>query len=368
MSVAPYIFHGRRNFRLSTPEPELITSRTDVDVLTESWLMDRKDAFVEGAPHPEYPGMIIDQVRTSMEVPGHSYVCAVTALGDARGSRPTKIVGRSDIRTLDSGWDECTVDYLTWYAVWRPCTAAADTNRVSCDRHGFRDGQRILFRALVGGAPLVPASSASLGTVYFVIGATPSSFQVAATRGGAVIDLSSEMTSGLVMAAEFAAGATHPEHPFMFLVEVRGTDDGTDWRRVTATYRGLVEEKPYKRTISCNGQQMSSGDAIVWDFPDGWVTPLPASVNLPKVVCTDVYLSQAPLATHQIPLSQGEGATPPDPPAIRSVAIFGPLDRLTYHWPSGWSRVDEGHVDSIPGTGVSLKRRVTEYVWPVTIR
>lgn len=360
--------HGLRNFLLSEPAPELSISRKDVDALNESWQSETEDAFVLGAAHPQRPGMIIDSVRTTIEVPGESYVHAITALGDAKGTRPTKILNRSDVRTLDAGWDEFTAEYLTWQARWRTCTAAASSNIVTCAGHGFPAGQRVLFRAITGGGGIVAASSTALGTVYYVIEPTPSTFKVSATLGGSALDITTDMTAGQVIAAEFAKGTPHPDHPNMYLVDLRAADDYTDWRRVTCTYKGMIEAKPFKRIITCNGQTMSTGEPIIWDFPGGWTSALPASVNLPKVVCTDTYLTTDTLATNQIPYSEAEGATPPDPPSIRTLVIFGTIDRLTYHWPNGWSRVDEGHVDSIPGASVHLKRRVSEYVWPVTIK
>lgn len=368
MTLPAFTLHGRRNFLLTNPTPELTRSRRDVDTLNESWQSDREDAWIEGAVHPFRPGMIIDQVRTSIEVPGHSYVHAVTSLGDSRGTRPTKLLSRSDTRTLDAGWDEFSCEYLTWHARWRSCTAAASSNVIACAGHAFREGQRVLFRATTGGGGIVAASSSALGTVYYVIEPTPGTFKVSATLGGGALDITTDMSAGQVIAAEFARGTPHPDHPHMWLVDIKRNDEDTDWCRATCTYKGMMEPKPFKRVISCNGQTMSSGEPIIWDFPGGWTSSLPASVNMPKVVCTDTYLTTDTLATNQIPYSQAEGATPPDPPAIRTMVIFGSIDRLTYHWPNGWSRVDEGHVDSIPLVAVHLKRRVSEYVWPVTIR
>jgi hypothetical protein len=361
-----FIQHGLKNFLLSDPQPELTRSRADIDVLNESWQSDQENAFLEGAPHPERPGMIVDQVRTRVEVPGFSYVHSVTALGDSRGTRPTKLLNQSDARTLDIGWDEFTVEYLTWEARWKNCTGVASVNVVATSTpHGFQDGDRIVFRALTGGAPLVGASASALGTVYFVRWLTPLSFEVAATAGGAAIDLTTNITAGQVIAAEFARGAAHASYATMYLIDVKRSDENTDWQRVSVTYRGMMEPKPFKRIVTCNQQQISSSAPIIVSFPGGWLDARYATTNLPKIVCTDTYLTTDALATEEIPWSEDDGATPPDPPDIRSLFISGDL---TWNWPNGWSRTNEEHLDSIPLRGVNLKRRVTEYVWPAVFR
>lgn len=361
-----FIQHGLKNFLLSDPAPEITRSRTDIDTLNESWQSDQENAFTEGAPHPERPGMIVDQVRTRVEIPGFSYVHAVTAIGDSRGTRPTKILSRSDTRTLDIGWDEFTLEYLTWEARWKDCTGAASSNIIStATAHGFQEGDRIVFRAVTGGAPLVGFSATTLGTTYFVKWLSPTTFQVALTSGGAAVDLTTDLTAGQVIRAEFARGTAHADHANMYLVDLKRSDEYTDWQRVSVTYRGMMEAKPFKRIITCNQQQVTSSDPITVSLPGGWEDARYTAANLPKVVCTDTYLTTDALATDEIPWSEDDGATPPDPPDIRSLSLSG---TLTWNWPNGWSRVNEEHLDSIPLVGVNLKRRVTEYVWPAVFR
>jgi hypothetical protein len=358
--------HGLKNFLLSDPVPELTRSRADIDTLNESWQSDQENAFTEGAPHPERPGMIVDQVRTRIEVPGFSYVHAVTAIGDSRGTRPTKILSRGDTRTLDIGWDEFTIEYLTWEARWKDCTGAASSNILTTSTaHAFREGDRVVFRAVTGGAPLVGFSASALGTTYFVKWLSPTTFQVALTSGGAAVDLTTDLTAGQVIRAEFARGTTHADYANMYLVDLKRSDEFTDWQRVSVTYRGMMEAKPFKRIITCNQQQISSSDPITVSLPGGWEDARYTAANLPKVVCTDTYLTTDALATDEIPWSEDDGATPPDPPDIRSISLTG---TLTWNWPNGWSRVNEEHLDSIPLVGVNLKRRVTEYVWPAVFR
>lgn len=360
-----FIQHGLKNFLLSDPAPEITRSRTDIDTLNESWQSDQENAFTEGAPHPERPGMIVDQVRTRVEVPGFSYVHAVTAIGDSRGARPTKLISRSDTRTLDIGWDEFTIEYLTWEASWKDCAGLASSDVIlTTTAHGFREGDRIVFRAVTGSA-LVGFSATTLGTTYYVKYLGPTNFQVALTSGGEAVDLSTNMTSGQVIRAEFARGAAHADYAYMYLIDLKRVDENTDWQRVSVTYRGMMEAKPYKRIITCAQAQVSSGSPIFVDLPGGWGDARYSSVNFPKVVCTDTYLTTDTLATHQIPWSQDDGGTPPSPPSVRSISVWG---TLTWNWPNGWSRIAEEHLDSIPAAGVNLKRRVTEYVWPAVFR
>jgi hypothetical protein len=367
MQQPAFQIYGLRNFLLSDPLPELQRNRSDIDTLNESWQSDSENAFTEGAPHPERPGMIIDQVRTRIEVPGISYVHAVTAIGDSRGNRPTKIVSRSDTRTLDIGWDEFSLEYLTWEARWKGCTAVASTDIITTEvPHLFRDGDRVIFRALSGGTGITPASDSSLGAVYYVLWLSPTTFQVAASSGSSSpVDISTDMTAGLVIRAEFAKGTTHADYANMYLIDVRRSDDATDWQRVSVTYRGMMEPKPFKRIITCNQLQISTSDPISVGLPGGWIDPRYTAANLPKVVCTDTYLTTAPLATDEIPWSEDDGGAPPDPPDVRSISLSGDL---TWNWPNGWSRLNEEHLDSIPLAGVNLKRRVSEYVWPAVFR
>ena len=367
MTLAPYIEHGLKDRRLGDPKPDFSRSRSDVDSLNESYLCSTEDAYVPGQIHPGRPGMIIDAVRGTIDYRDLSYILALTSLGSLDNSKPTKIISRSSKRTLDAGWDEQQIEYLTWHAAWKPCFAFAATDIVHCDSHGYAVDQRVFFRGLTGGAGITAASSSALGTVYYVVDPTPHTFKLSATAGGAVLDITTDMTAGTVCAAEFVKGAIHPEWPYMYLVDIETSDQYTDWKRARAGYKGLMETKPYKRAITCNGQSMSSSELLTVTFTDGFTSKW-GEVQLPKIVCTDSYLTTTAPATDQIPYSQGEGATPPNAPSIRSVVISAGVDQLTYHWPNGWSRLSESTPDAIPFAGVYLTQRVTEYVWPITFK
>jgi hypothetical protein len=75
-----------------------------------------------------------------------------------------------------------------WYGLWNPQsgTAQATGDTVTLASHGLTNGQKIVFQA--GYAP----AGLTANTTYFVVGATTNTFQVAATSGGAAIDITSD--------------------------------------------------------------------------------------------------------------------------------------------------------------------------------
>jgi hypothetical protein len=74
----------------------------------------------------------------------------------------------------------------------KSCTIAASTDQVTCNAHGFANGDLVVFTALTGGAPL------QLNRAYYVVNAATNTFQVAATPGGSAIDITSDATAGTV--------------------------------------------------------------------------------------------------------------------------------------------------------------------------
>ncbi len=76
-------------------------------------------------------------------------------------------------------------------------SVSAGANTLELDQHGFAAGNPVLFRAEAGGSlpsPLVE------GTTYYAIPVTESTFSVAATDGGAAIDLTTAGSRILVIA------------------------------------------------------------------------------------------------------------------------------------------------------------------------
>lgn len=71
-------------------------------------------------------------------------------------------------------------------------TASSITDVVADVAHGYAPGTPVVFISLTGGAPLVA------GTVYYVIADTVDSYALATTKGGAPINITTFMTSGLI--------------------------------------------------------------------------------------------------------------------------------------------------------------------------
>ena len=63
-----------------------------------------------------------------------------------------------------------------------------------------------------------------------------------------------------------------------------------EWK---ASFIGLISSKPRQRTITVNGQTISS-DKITVTLPGGWTTPKKGVAQLPKVVCRDSYFGFTP--------------------------------------------------------------------------
>lgn len=85
--------------------------------------------------------------------------------------------------------------------------AVPSSDTVYAVAHGLSNTQKIAFFNGTPPAPLVE------GTTYFVVGSTADTFQVAATSGGAVIDLTAAATFGCVVSAitedVYAVQGTH---------------------------------------------------------------------------------------------------------------------------------------------------------------
>ena len=361
---------------LGDPPRRIKYSRREVDDVQDSWLAPSATAIAEGDAHPTLTGCIVDQVQITgpFGVAGEQvWEYDVTSLGDARGTQPTKILGRSKSRTLESGWDQRSIRYLSWHADWRDCTAVASTDIVTtADANGYLTGQRLVFARLSGGAGITPQSSTSLGTIYYWRRATSTTGTLHPTSADAVagtntVDITSDMTAGEVIAAEFALGAPHPDHATMFLSELQLDDDNNDWKTATANYRGLEESKPFHRMVTVNGQQFSSGDKMTVDLPSGWPsTPLYTNFHLPEIVVTDTYL----VGSGTLPTSSVPGfSTPADAPSIASLVLTGAEDRLTYNYPFGWTLISVPHAATLNSQIAAMSYQlVYRYIWPVMLR
>jgi len=82
------------------------------------------------------------------------------------------------------------VDYWATLTIGarKAATIAASTDIVTSNAHGYVDTDPVIFRTLTGGAGLV------VGTTYYVRDKTTDTFKVAATVGGAAIDVTTDAT------------------------------------------------------------------------------------------------------------------------------------------------------------------------------
>ncbi len=92
-----------------------------------------------------------------------------------------------------------------WYGLWseRTGVATAADNLISITGHGFSDATPIVFQT--GYSP----AGITEGTKYFVRDATADTFKVAATSGGAVVDITADRATTVVgKVLVVTAGAT----------------------------------------------------------------------------------------------------------------------------------------------------------------
>lgn len=125
----------------------------------------------------------------------------------------------------------------------------------------------------------------------------------------------------------------------------------TYWR-CRGSFLGIITPKPYKRQITC-GNQVVTGDEIIWNLEGGWATASKASVALAAPIVSDTYLSTFPPRTGAIPGS----STPPNAPLVR--VINATVSNPRKYWPNGW----ELTVSSRQIAGVQLFENTYTYRW-----
>ena len=350
--------------------PVLRRSLTNVDELRGDYKCALTTTLVPGDAVPGFPGMIIMDATERNSGISHEY--SITAEGSLDNSQIHKIIARGRRRTTEAGWDERTVRYLSNRAAWRSCTAEAATDVITTSAaHGFTTGQRCVFARLTGGSGLTAQSSSSLGTVYFVHVLSSTTFKActtyaAALAGSSFVNISTDMTAGEYIAAEFALGAPHPDHSTLFLCELQADDDATDWETVQAVYRGLERDKPFHRLISVNSQQFSSSSPITNGGAGGWSDARYTNFHLPEVVVTDTYLAgSGTLPTNSIP----DFDTPPNAPSIKTITLTDDTDDLTWNYPYGWTRLATPHVATLNSQISAMVYSISyRYIWPVMFR
>jgi hypothetical protein len=168
-------------------------------------------AITHASAHTAFPGSTGANEVTG-GAPAYARM-AVTVNAASGGSRALNAAVTFDVPA-------CTVK---WIGFWNSGTfvgcapnggatpknfmAVASTDLVYSSGHGWSDTQKIAF---FNGTP---PGGLTEGTTYFVRDATTDTFKVAATSGGAAIDLSSASSFGCVVAAitedEYAVQGTH---------------------------------------------------------------------------------------------------------------------------------------------------------------
>lgn len=163
----------------------------------------------QASAHTDFPGGI-----GSNEVTGGGYARVAATFGaSASGTRSlsagvslTIPIGAT-VRWLGL-WNGATfLGYAPNAGVPKEFFASIATDVVTCPGHGYVDTNKIVFYGDTTPAGLTE------GTVYFVRDATADTFKVAATAGGAAIDLTGTGGSGCVVSSiteeTYGGGGSH---------------------------------------------------------------------------------------------------------------------------------------------------------------
>jgi len=132
--------------------------------------------------------------------------------------------------------------------------------------------------------------------------------------------------------------------------------ESTGFFRITASFRGLIGSKNYKRRISVNEQVLSPSDPVYLNVPGGWSDLRKSQFSFPKVVVMDTYITTQYPNTLSIPSKM----TPPNPPPIQNFYYEG--TNVVFNWPWGWklASIDADNVGTVWATTYTY-----EFVWPV---
>ena len=337
-----------------------------VDSLSGTYITPRDTILNPGDAVPGYPGMIIMDLEPIDS--GQCLRYGIQAEGSLDNTNPTKTISRSEARSIGANFETITERNISWQTARKACTGVASTDIVTATDgpHGFANGQRICFLSLTGGAGLTAQSLTVIAVVYYLINVTSTTFQVSLTSGGSAVDFTTDISAGYFMAAEFFPGTPHSLYPAMYLSGCNLSDDNTLWRTAECSYVGKMWDKPFHRTITVAGQQVSSTDKIVLSgVADADSDPHFWTATLPEIVITDVYVDTTALPTGSIPSSHSEGGTPPNPPSVRSLSIGSDNDDdIVHQWPNLWSLVGTNHIESISsGINLTIYAKVYQYKW-----
>lgn len=160
----------------------------------------------------------------------------------------------------------------------------------------------------------------------------------------------------------YPLGAVHPDHPYLYLYDRDADDEDTDWKYLSLTYKGLEEEKPFKRRMnsgtessesSFSGFSVVTGEAWV-GFPpaaNGAIalsgTNLTTSYEMATISVTDTMISLTEPPAEMV----GKAWTPESPPTVTSLVLAGSSTK--YHFPFNWV-CRAMTTENIPGTTLHL--------------
>jgi hypothetical protein len=260
-------------------------------------------------------------------------------------------------------------------------TGVASTDVITVTAHGWSDGQKVILPQLTGGAGL------STFTVYHVRDAATNTLKLAATAGGAAIDFTTNITSGLLGSltkivpvldvSSDGTGATitpiKAGYDRMWVTarqkrQARGCIEAealslTGYYELDLTLAGLNqvegEVKLTTRRQQGAGQavrvegfaetlwesEVYSGDAMTLDASTK-NTDLEGNVefDIPQVgVQYTMILTETPPMWM---LGSGDSWTPEDAPTVSYVGLYGTND--TVHFPQGWN-LSNLQTEQIPG-------------------
>jgi hypothetical protein len=161
-----------------------------------------------------------------------------------------------------------------------------------------------------------------------------------------------------------AMGSTPAAHPTMVCVDRSEELLEAGFYHVTASYRGLLGARGYKRRISVNENIINPSEPVYLNQPGGWPNAaLPSQFSLPKIVVQDSYVSTTPPNTFAIPGM----LTPPNPPPIQNFYWQDSMDRIVFNWPWGW-KLAGIDADNIPGSSIWATTYTYEFQWSVLPR
>lgn len=145
--------------------------------------------------------------------------------------------------------------------------------------HGMANGDLGIITAKTGGSALVQSTINGATRVYYVIGVTTNTFQLALTSGGAAVDLGSDLTAGTFMKL-VEPGAPYARVTIAFAAAAGGvSDDSTN---------GAVVSVPAAVNVDAEGGwNNGSGELRMLN----WVTQAVGDASNWTYTVTDVKLS-----------------------------------------------------------------------------